>query len=134
MQWSKAVTAGVAGGVASAVYGFVMHGMIMENTYRKYAPEVFRADNANMMWFIILPILLGLAGAIIFAKTRSAWDAGPKGGAMFGFWFGLIGFIANFYSPLIYSGYPYFLTWCTGGILLIEWIIVGAVYGAVYKA
>jgi hypothetical protein len=133
MQWSKVLIAGAVGGVVNAVYGFVMHALIMGNTYRKYTPEVFREDESGMAWFIIIPIVLGLVGGAFFAKSRSAWAAGPKGGAMFGFWVGLIGFIANFYTPLIYTGYPYYLTWCTGGILLIGWVIVGAVIGAMYK-
>jgi hypothetical protein len=133
MQWSKVLIAGAVGGVVNAVYGFVMHALIMGNTYSRYAPEVFRQDGSGMAWFITLPIVLGLVGAAFFAKSRSAWAAGPKGGAMFGFWVGLIGFIANFYTPLIYTGYPYYLTWCTGSILLIGWVVVGAVIGAMYK-
>lgn len=110
-----------------------MHGMLMANTYRRYTPEVFREDD-NMMWFIVIPLLLGIAGALAFAKSRAAWGAGPKGGAVFGFWIGLIAFVANFYTPLIYAGYPYFLTWCTGGIMLIGWMLTGAVFGALYKS
>lgn len=132
MNWSKAIIAGLVGGVVNAVYSFVMHGLIMANTYQKYTPEVFR-EGGNMAWFIILPILIGMAGALVFAKTRSAWSAGLQGGATFGFWIGVIEFFTNFYSPLIYSNYPYYLTWCTGGITLIGWVVTGAAISAMYK-
>lgn len=134
MQWSKALIAGAVGGVVNAVYGFVMHVLIMGNTYRKYTPEVFREDESTMMWFIIIPILLGVVGGLFFAKSRSAWAAGLQGGATFGFWVGLIAFVSNFFMPLMITGYPYYLTWCTGAIYLIGWTLVGAVIGAMYKA
>jgi hypothetical protein len=131
MLSSKALIAGVVGGVVNAVYGFVMHALIMGNTYRKYT--VFSEDQSKMAWYIIIPILLGVVGGLFFAKTRSAWAAGPKGGAMFGFWVGLVAFVANFFMPLMIVGYPYYLTWCTGAINLIGWMVVGATIGAMYK-
>lgn len=136
MQWSKILMVGLVGGIVNAVYGFLMHGIVMGNSYRKYSPEVFRGaeDEPNMIWFVILPLLIGLVGAVLFAKTRASWQAGPKGGIMFGLWVGLIGLLGNFYSPLIISGYPYYLAWCTGGIIVIGWMIYGAVVAAMYKS
>lgn len=136
MRWSKVLTAGLVGGIVNAVFGFLMYAVIMGNTFRKYSPEVFRgAENEpNMMWFIIMPVLLGLAGAVLFAKTRATWQAGLKGGVLFGFWVGLIGFLSNFYLPLTITGYPYYLAWCTGSIIVIGWMVFGAVLAAVYKA
>jgi hypothetical protein len=131
MQWSKAIIAGAVGGVVTAIYNFVTYGLIMGSTFQKYT--IFRND-ANPAWFFVIAILTGLAGAVFFAKSRSAWSAGVKGGVNFGFWVGLIGLIANFYQPLTVAGYPYYLTWCTGGILLIGWMVYGAVVGAMYKA
>jgi hypothetical protein len=131
MQWSKVLLAGLAGGVVVSIYDFIMYGLIMGSTFQKY--EVFRSD-ANAMWFPVLAILTGLVGAVFFAKSRSAWSAGAKGGVNFGFWVGLIGVIANFYMPLTFNGYPYYLTWCTGGIVLVGWMAYGAVVGAMYKA
>lgn len=133
MNWSKAVIAGVVGGVVNLFYSFVMHGVIMESTYKKYTPTIFR-EGVGMTWFLIIPILLGIAGGLAFAKSRASWGTGVKGGATFGFWIGLIGFLANFYTPLIYNNYPYYLTWCTGGILLIGWVVTGAAIAAMYKS
>jgi len=80
MQWSKTLVAGVVGGVVAAIYNFVTYGMIMGNTFQKYT--IFRSD-ANMIWYPVLAVLTGLAGAMLFAKTRSAWGAGAKGGVNF---------------------------------------------------
>ncbi len=132
MNWSKAVVAGLAGGVVNAVYEFIMHGMIMGNTY-KSLPQVFRQD-ANPMWFTVIAILMGVAGGLLFARTRGSWAAGAKGGMIFGVFVGLISFLSMFYSPLTVPGFPYYLTWCMGGIGFIEWVIFGAVAGSIYKA
>ncbi len=132
MNLNKALIAGLVGGIVLAVYDFIMHGLIMASTYSKYV-AVFRKD-APMYWFPILAILLAIAAALFFAKSRGSWEAGAKGGMMFGFWIGLLAFLAQFYNPLIFNGFPYFLSWCWGAINLIGWVIAGAVIGAMYKA
>ncbi|MDZ7266075.1 MAG: hypothetical protein ONB48_01910 [candidate division KSB1 bacterium] len=92
MNWSKALVAGLVGGVVNAVYEFIMHGLVMGNTY-KSLPNVFRQD-ANPIWFTVIAILIGLAGALLFARTRGSWPAGAKGGMLFGVFVGLISFSA----------------------------------------
>jgi hypothetical protein len=133
MQWSKAIIAGVVGGIVTSIYNFIMYGMIMSGTYAKYTIFRGEADAANPAWYSIIAILIGVVGGVIFAKTRPAWGAGVKGGVTFGFWISLIGFLANFYMPLTIAGFPYYLTWCEGGIMVIGWMVFGAVVGAMYK-
>jgi len=131
MPSSKAIIAGVVGGVVTWIYNFIMYGLIMGSTFEKYT--IF-ANAASPIWFLVVSILLGAVGGVIFAKTRPSWGAGVKGGVTFGFWISLIGFVANFYEPLTIAGYPYYLTWCTGAIMVIGWMVFGAVVGAMYKA
>ncbi len=126
MNTGKALLAGVVGGIVVNIYDFVMHGIIMAGTYVKY-DTVFTQEEANPVWFFVVAIAIGIAGALLFAKTRNSWGAGVKGGLTFGFFVGLIGFFAQFYSPLIIADFPYYLSWCWGGILMIGWLIFGAV-------
>ena len=76
---------------------------------------------------------IGIFAAILFAKTRTSWAESWKGGATFGFWLSLTAFFANFYYPLVLEGFPYYLSWCWGGINVIEGVIGGAVLGLIYK-
>ena len=131
MNWGRAVIAGAVGGFVLGVYNFLVHGFIMRRTYES-RPEVFRADSSPV-WFFVVVIVVGIAGALLFAKSRSSWSAGLKGGVTFGFWVGLIAFFVQFYNPLIFAGFPYSLSWFWGGITLIGWIIFGAVASAIYK-
>lgn len=131
MSWSKALIAGAAGGFVSAILNALMHAGIMSGTYMKYE-GLFRQDSSPL-WFTAVAIVIGIAGGVLFAKTRSSWAAGAKGGLNFGFFIGLVSFAAQFYTPLIYQGFPYYLSWCWGGIALISWLGFGAVAGALYK-
>ena len=132
MNWTKAIVAGGVGGIVVNLYEFLIHGFVMADTYMKY--PVFDKPQANPLWFVLLSVLLGIFAALIFAKTRSSWSAGVKGGLTFGFMIGLIAFFAQFYYPLVIAGFPYYLSWCWGGISLIGYLIFGAVAGAIYKA
>ena len=132
MNWSKTIIAGVVGGIVMTLADYVMHGIIMANTYMKY-PEVFRQDEAGVYYFFLVGICVAIMAAILFGKTRAVWAAGVMGGVTFGFFLGLVAFFTNFYNPLVIAGFPYHLSWCWGGINIISFTILGAVFGAMMK-
>jgi len=131
MNWSKAILAGVVGGIVMWLANFVMHGLIMGSAYTKY--EVFAKEEANMFLFLFAGVLISIFAAILFAKTRGSWADGMMGGATFGFYLGLVSFFAHFYNHLVIKGFPYHLSWCWGGIGLIAMVLMGAAIGLVYK-
>ncbi len=130
MNWIKAFITGIVGGVVLWLYNFLMHGLIMAKTYEKY--EVFREDGSPFH-FVLVMVLVGFFGALLFAKTRSSWAAGIKGGIFFGLFIGMFLFFYQFMNVLLFEGFPYYLSWCWGGIVLIGWIIYGAVAGVIIK-
>ncbi len=130
MNWTKALLTGVVGGIVVCIYNFLVHGFIMGATYTKY--PVFR-QGASPIWFFVVAIVVAIPAAVIFAKSRSSWAAGIKGGIIFGFWLGLVSFFAQFYNPLVFSGFPYYLSWCWGGIIIIGWMLFGVIAGLIYK-
>lgn len=130
MNWGKAILAGAVGGVVVNLYSGLMHGFIMSETYKKHA---LLSQNPSMIWLFVVSITIGIGGGLLFAKSRDSWGAGVKGGVTFGFWMGVVTFFAHFYNPLIFEGFPYFLSWCWGGITLIGWMVFGAVASLIYK-
>jgi len=134
MNSKKALVAGVVGGIVLWILGFVLHGLIMGNTYTKY-PEVFsqEEDPMHMAWFLVLAFGIAIVAALIFAKTRGSWGDGAGGGAKYGLMLGLFSFFPQFYNSMIYEGFPYYLSWCWGGITVIEMVILGVVLALVYK-
>ncbi len=132
MNWTRIVIAGVVAGIVVNLANFVMHGLILGNTYTKY-PEVFDQNPANPIHFFVVAISAAILAAVLFAKTRGSWAPGWKGGATFGFLLGLAFFFPQFYMPIVIDGFPYFLAWCWGGVNVIGGVILGAVLGAIYK-
>jgi hypothetical protein len=132
MNWSKALIGGVVAGIALSITEFILHGQVMASTYTKYS-EVFEQEQANPLYFVLVAVCVAIAAALLFAKTRSCWAHGAKGGATFGFFLGLVAYFTFFYNPLVYAGYPYYLAWCQGGITMIAMVVTGSVLGLMIK-
>jgi len=128
----KTFLAGVLGGLAMMLANFVLHGVIMADTYRRY-PEVFEQEGGNPAWFAGISVLIGIALALLFARTRRSWSRGLAGGAVFGLMIGMIHFFGNFFDALVYEGFPYYLAWCHGAMDAIAFTLAGAVLGLVIK-
>jgi hypothetical protein len=130
MNWTRALIAGLAAGFVTNLADFVMHGVLLAGTYESH--DVFTKEAANPVWFLVISFCIGIAAAILFAKSRDSWAPGWKGGLTFGFFLGLTAFFANFYDPLVLEGFPYHLAWCWGGANLIDGLLGGMVLGAIY--
>ncbi len=131
MNWTKVLIAGLVSGIVLWLADFLMHGVILGPTYMKY--PLFTQEQANPLHFLLVSVCMTLPAAVLFAKTVSCWGGGVMGGVKYGFWVGLILFFTTFYSPLVLEGFPYFLSWCQGGINLIGFVIVGVVLALIYK-
>ena len=132
MNWTKTVIAGAAGGFVVSLVNYLLHGVIMADTYRQYS-EAFSQTEASPVSFIAVAITIGVFFAILFAKTRDSWAEGAAGGMTYGFWVGMVAFFGNFYDPLVIDGFPYYLAWCHGGIGVIGAVVGGAVVGLIIK-
>lgn len=135
MKWGKVLLGGIVGGVVIWLVDFVLHGVIMRDTYMSY-PDVFtQTENPNAMWwFLLIEVCIAITAAMLFVKTRGSWGPGISGGLTFGFFLGLVWFFTNFFPPLTIEGFPYFLAWCWGGMTMIVALVLGAVLGLVVKA
>ena len=132
MNWIKIMLAGAVGGLVVMIYNFVAHGLILGATYTDH--PAFRQDQANPLWFLLIAVAVGIAGALLFAKSRGSWSPGVKGGAIFGFFIGLTYFFTPLYNPFVFNAFPAYLAWCWGGIDLIGWMLYGAVAAFFIKA
>ena len=132
MNWPKTIIAGVVGGIVMTFADYLMHGVIMSGTYMKY-PEVFRQDDAGVQHFFMVGIMVAIMAAILFGKTRSVWAEGIAGGITFGCFVGMILFFTRFYQSLTIEGFPYYLNWCSGGMAVIAFAILGGVLGIIMK-
>jgi len=135
MNWGKVFLGGIVGGIVIWLVDFVLHGMVMADTYMRF-PEVFsqEADPMNMWWFLLVEVCIATAAAMLFVKTRASWGSGISAGLTFGFFLGLVGAFPNFFPPLTIEGFPYFLAWCWSGMTMIVSLVLGAVLSLIVKS
>ena len=133
MNWKKIVLGGLAGGVVAWLADGVLHGVVMVKTYTRLN-QVFTQTEANPLWFLLINVAISVSMAALFARTRSGWAAGVKGGLTFGLFAGALLFFQFFFDPLVIDGFPYYLAWCEGGMAMIDALLIGSVLGAVIKS
>ena len=133
MNWTKVLIAAVVAGVVIWLVMFLLHGVVMGNTYTTY-DTVFSQEQASPFWFLAVSIVGAIAAAVLFAKSRACWGAGLGGGIQFGVLVGLVVGFVNFYHPLTIADFPYYLAWCWLGIDVISYGILGGVFALIYKA
>lgn len=73
MNWIKILIAGVLGGLVVMIYNLIAHGFILGATYTDH--PAFRQDQANRLWFLLIAVAIGVAGALLFAKSPGAGAA-----------------------------------------------------------
>jgi len=132
MNWARILGGGIVAGIVVNLADYVMHGMIMAATYKKY-PQLFSQTQANPGLFFAMAIAIWITVAILFSRTRQSWGAGWSGGLAFGFYFGLAIWFLDFYAPLVYNGFPYHLVWCWGGIRMIGSLLGGCILGVIVR-
>ncbi len=132
MNWTRIAVAGGAAGIVTWISDFVLHGMVMAPTYRRLS-QVYSQAQANPAWFLLISFTICFMAALLFARTRGSWAPGWKGGLSFGFFLGLVVFFHGFYNPLVIDGFPYYLSWCQGGISMIDSLLAGTVIGSIVK-
>ena len=136
VHYASIALASLGATVAYFVYGFVMFGAIpaMKSEFMKY-PNVYRSHDGIMkvMPYGVVAILISIVVvAVLYAKIYSAGGNIASGvylGALVGI-FSVCTFVIHNYVNLniglrltIYQGITYF----------IQWVIVGATIGLIYK-
>lgn len=135
MNYGRLVAAAVAGTIVDAVYGFVVYGNLLRPEFSRY-PGVYRAPESGaaylpLMFLAIFAAMIVLS--VIYAKGYEGNGSGVSEGLRFG---ALVGpFMAAFFGGVSYGTLnigrklaAYMI--CAG---VVEWILVGAAIGAVYR-
>jgi hypothetical protein len=133
MNYSRLALAAAAAWLVDGLYGFLVYGNLLAAEFAQY-PGVFRpieAMNAKMPFLFAGLLISMLVAVFIYAKGYEG-GAGLPEGARFGALIGL------FMAAMALGNYAVFNI---GGRLaasmaiagLVEWTIVGAVIGLVYR-
>jgi len=132
MKSGKFWIAVLVAGVVMNVYDFVLHGVLMRDTYASN-PDVFRQSD-NPTWFVIGDFVAVLVLAWFYDKVYGSFAGGLKGGLMYGIYAGILVCFPGFiFTHLVFDGFTYGMawTWIIAGIIWGG--IAGAILGALYK-
>jgi hypothetical protein len=111
--------------------GYLVHGVILQPTYRSIQ-GVWRLDMQSKMWInTLVAILVSFLAVLIFTKGYEG--KGIMEGLRFGLIIGLFLSIPAAYGTYMIIPIPYYLAleWFLYGTA--QWIILGAVAAAVYR-
>ena len=78
MNLTKALIAGIAAAIATWLADYVMHGVMMASTYAKY--PIFSQEQPNPFMFLFVGVFIGVAAALLFAKTPRMLGRWGEGG------------------------------------------------------
>jgi len=133
MKSSKFWIAVVVTGIVANVWDFIFHGMILQNAYYSKMTDLMN-QGGSPTWFIIGDFVAVFVLAWVYDKVGGSFGSGPKGGAMFGLYAGvLLNFPAGIFFHLMFKGFPYALSWIWIVLGIICYTILGTVLGAMYK-
>lgn len=134
MNYGRLVLAAVVGLIVEVGYGFVVYGMLLAGVFAKY-PALYRSAESGPGY---LPLMFAglfvaiLAAAMMYAKGYEG-GSGAAEGVRFGLLLGV--FVAFAFAGVNYGvlniGRRLALYTALAG--LVEWTLIGAAIGLVYK-
>ena len=124
------LVAGIAAGVLYLVFSMFLMGPIL-GSYLVGVPGM----NANpaTMWVVVGELCGGLVLAAVYARTRSIFGVGLKGGATYGVYAAVLVHFPLWLQMSVYVGWPYGAAWAMTIAGLVLTTIAGALIGLVYE-
>ncbi len=134
MNYPRIAIAGLAATVAFFVYGYLVFGLLIAKEYAPY-PGVYRSAEAIQPYIplgLVSTLLAIVVLAAIYAKGYEG-GSGLKEGLRFGLLVGLFMVCAVVGDEYVTLNIGRGLATAMAAGRLVEWIVVGATIGLVYK-
>jgi len=120
--------------IAAAVWYVVWDLFLIGPIIGSYLTGVPGANlDPAMMWVVIGEICAGLVLAAVYARTRSIFGVGLKGGATYGVYAGVLINFPTWLFHSVYVGWPYSAAWAMTIAGLVTTTVAGALIGLVYE-
>ena len=88
----------------------------------------------SKQWETIGDLFAALMVTGVYARTRGVFGVGPKNGAIYGVYAGLLINFPNWLFMSVYFGWPYKAVWMITIALTLLTVVAGAIAGTVYQA
>ena len=125
------LVAGIVAAVWYVVWDMFLMGPIL-GSYLAGVPGM----NANpaTMWVVIGDLVACLVLAAVYARTRSIFGVGVKGGATYGVYAGVLINFPMWLFMSVYLGWPYGTAWVMTIAAILYTTVAGGLIGMVYGA
>jgi uncharacterized membrane protein YeaQ/YmgE (transglycosylase-associated protein family) len=131
MNVKKFLLAVLAVGIVMNVLDGVVHGALLKGWYDTLT---FFKKDTSPAWFIIMDFINALVLVWVYEKVKTSFAQGPAGGALFGFYAGvLLNFPTVIGMFIMINGIPYGLAWLWTIMGIVWYTIAGVVIGLIYK-
>jgi hypothetical protein len=130
MDFGRILKAAVIVGIVMNGFDFLVNGVLLKDMM---AGQSFMNQDPPIMWLVIGDFVAALVIVTVYDKVRGAFAAGPRGGAIFGLYAGvLVNFPTWILVHLLFQGVSYHTAW-HWTLLGIAWgLLAGTTTGAVY--
>jgi hypothetical protein len=88
----------------------------------------------SRLWETVGDLCAALILAGVYVRVRGVFGVGPAGGAMFGFYAGVLINFPTWLFMTVYAGWPYGATWILTIAAILLTTVAGALMGVVYQA
>ena len=132
MNVKRYILASIAVFIVMVIYAGLVHGVLLANLYQATA-NVWRGQADMMAFFPFNLVMKGLLTLwFVFILTRFSSAGGWQGGLTVGFYFGVF---AGLHAAFSYYYLPIGVTLAGAWFLksVVEWMLCGAVAGAIYR-
>jgi hypothetical protein len=124
------LVAGVAVGVLFLIWDMFLLDPLL-GSYMAGIPGI--VADPSVMWMVIGELVAGLVLAAVYARVRSVFGTGLKGGATYGVYAGVLMNFPLWQFMSLYVGWPYATAWAFTIAGVVINALGGAVIGLVYE-
>lgn len=87
----------------------------------------------SLLWQTVGNVCSAIVLVWVYDRVRGAFAGGLRGGAVFGFYAGVMINFPTWLFMTVYAGWPYRATWHATLVLILSTVVAGAVAGLAYE-
>jgi len=130
MQLNKALPAIVLVFVWNVVFDNFLMGITMGSAMAQIPGMT---GQVSMLWQTVGNVCSALVLVWVYDRVRGAFAGGLSGGALYGFYAGVLVNFPTWLYMTVYAGWPYRPTWHATLVLILSTVVAGALAGLVYE-
>ena len=130
MQLNKALPAIVLVFVWNLIFDNFLMGILMGSAMAQIPGMT---GEFSMLWQTVGNLFSAIVLVWVYDRVRAAFAGGLMGGALFGFYAGVLINFPTWLYMTVYAGWPYRPTWHATLVLICTGVVAGALAGLAYE-